>query len=433
MNIPIVSIIGRPNVGKSTLFNRIIRKHSAITDDRPGVTRDRNAAEFEWNGRSFMLVDTGGYIISSRDTMEKAVSEQCRLAIEEAEVILFLVDVKCGITDLDNDISRDLLKCGKPVVLSVCKVDRNRDENDVYEFYNLGLGKPLPVSGRTGRGTGDLLDAVTASLPPKEALTSEDTEFLKIAIIGRPNVGKSSIVNRITGKVSVLVTPAPGTTRDSIDIRLTYNGRDVIIVDTAGLKRVTKLKESLEYYSSLRTLRSISRCDVAVVVIDISEGLISYDKRLVNDVEEAGKGLIIAANKWDLVLKNHKTMKQTETGIRDQLQDKAVYPIVFTSAITGQRVRKLVDVAIRIDEQRRFRVQTSELNQFIKMLVLPPGSSNIKIFYVTQYGINPPSFVFFINNVRKVKDNMIRYVEGQIRKQFGFEGTPIKLSFKKRE
>ena len=433
MNIPIVSIIGRPNVGKSTLFNRIIRKHSAITDDRPGVTRDRNAAEFEWNGRSFMLVDTGGYIISSRDTMEKAVSEQCRLAIEEADVILFLVDVKCGITDLDNDIRRDLLKCGKPVVLSVCKVDRNRDENDVYEFYNLGLGKPLPVSGRTGRGTGDLLDAVTASLPPKEDLTSEDTEFLKIAIIGRPNVGKSSIVNRITGKVSVLVTPAPGTTRDSIDIRLTYNGRDVIIVDTAGLKRVTKLKESLEYYSSLRTLRSISRCDVAVVVIDISEGLISYDKRLVNDVEEAGKGLIIAANKWDLVPKNHTTMKQMETRIRDQLQDKAVYPIVFTSAITGQRVRKLVDVAIRIDEQRRFRVQTSELNQFIKMLVLPPGSSDIKIFYVTQYGINPPSFVFFINNVRKVKDNMIRYVEGQLRKQFGFEGTPIKLSFKKRE
>jgi GTPase len=432
MYTPIVAIIGRPNVGKSTLFNRIIRKPLAITDGRPGVTRDRNAVDFEWNGRKFMLVDTGGYVASSTDFMEQAVSEQSRLAVEEADAILFVVDVKTGITDLDSDISHILLKSGKPVVLSVTKVDRRRDESDIYEFYNLGIGEPFPVSGLTGHGTGDLLDEITASLPSEKNENKDDSELLKIALIGRPNVGKSSIVNSLSGGNNVLVTDVPGTTRDSTDTRLTVNGREIVLVDTAGLKPVVKLKESLEYYSSLRTLRSLGRCDIAVVVIDISEGLISYDKRLINDVIDAGKGLIISANKWDLVTKDTMTMKRHETLIFDELPDKINYPIIFTSALTGKRVPKIIDVAIEIDERRKYRIQTSELNSFIENLPITPGTSNLTIFYATQYDITPPSFIFFVNDIRKVKGNFIRFLEKQLRKEFDFEGTPIRLSFKRR-
>ena len=432
MDIPIVAIIGKPNVGKSTLFNRIIRKQLAITDVTPGVTRDRNYSEFEWNGRNFMLVDTGGYVISSKDTMERAVSEQSRLAIVEADVILFLIDVKSGITDIDASIRDELAKSGKPVILGVNKVDKTSDEYDVYEFYKLGLGDPYPLSAIKGRGTGDLLDAIVESLPSERTKT-EYAEALKIALIGRPNVGKSSIVNILTGKNSVLVTDIPGTTRDSTDTHITVNGRHIIIVDTAGMKRVTRLKESLEYYSSLRTLRSLSRCDVAVVVIDINEGLTSYDKRLIDDVTNAGKGLIIAANKWDLIIKDTKTMKQTETRICDELPDKTPYPIVFTSALTGQRVRKLIESAERIGERREFRVQTAELNRFVEKLSLPPGSSDDTLYYATQYDVNPPSFVFFVNDVRYVKENLIKYIKRCLRKQFDFEGTPIKVSFKRRK
>jgi len=432
MPIPTVAIIGRPNVGKSMLFNRILRKPLAITDDRPGVTRDRNAVEFEWNARRFMLVDTGGFVISGGDSMERAVSEQSRMAMESADVVLFLVDVKSGITDLDGDIARHLKKSGKPVVLGVNKVDYNRDEIDMYEFYNLGIGEPFPVSGKTGRGTGDILDEIVAALPPEDAGEPCDSDAVRIALIGRPNVGKSSIVNRLTGGNTVLVTETPGTTRDSIDTRLTVNGRSVVLVDTAGLKRVTKLKESLEYYSSLRTLHSLSRCDVAVVVIDIHEGLTSYDKRLINDVTEEGKGLVIAANKWDLVPKDHMTMKSYETEIYDELPDKSRYPIVFTSALTGKRIPKLIETAIEIDERRKRRVRTSELNRFVETLPHPPGSGDVTIFYATQYDVSPPSFVFFVNDARKVKDNFMRFVESRIHEQFGFEGTPIKLSFRNR-
>ncbi len=433
MGIPIVAIIGRPNVGKSTLFNRIIRRPHAIVDERPGVTRDRNAVEFEWNGRTFLLVDTGGFVVTSSDHMEQAVSEQSRIAVEEADLVLFLVDVKSGITDYDESVSKVLLKIGKPVILGVNKVDSNRDESDIYEFYNLGIGDPYPVSGKTGRGTGDLLDMIVEKLPLHSRGAKETGSSLRIALLGRPNVGKSSIINCLTGKDSVLVTETPGTTRDSTDTYLRFNGRDLIIVDTAGLKRITKLKESLEYYSSLRTLRSLSRCDVAVIVIDINEGLSSYDKSLVDDVEKAGKGLLIAANKWDLITRDYTTMKKFETEIRDRLPDKAPYPIVFTSALTSQRVRKILDVAVKIDTARKFRVPTAELNSFIEALRLPPTAGDISILYGTQHGIEPPSFVFFVNNVKKIKDNVVRYVEHRLRKEYGFEGTPIKLSFKRRK
>lgn len=432
MAIPIVAIIGRPNVGKSTLFNRIIRKPLAITDDHPGVTRDRNPVDFEWNGRRFMLVDTGGFVISSTDIMIQAVSEQSRLAVDESHVVLFLVDVKSGITDLDSDIARFLVRSGKPVILGVNKVDGQRDVYDMYDFYKLGLGELYPVSGKTGRGTGDILDAIVSQLPSESGEEPDDSDTLKIAFIGRPNVGKSSIVNSLTGKNNVLVTNVPGTTRDSTDTRLLIGEQTIILVDTAGLKKVTRLKESLEYYSSLRTHRSLSRCDIAVIVIDISEGLTSYDKRLVNDVTEAGKGLIIAANKWDLVSKDHMTMKRYETQIIEELPDKTAFPIIFTSALSGKRVHKIIDVALKIDEKRRYRIQTAELNRFVETLSLPPGSSDLSVYYATQYAVNPPSFVFFVNDIRRVRENFTRYLENRLRSQFGLEGTPIILTFKKR-
>jgi GTPase len=431
MSIPIVSIIGRPNVGKSTLFNRLIHRPVAITHDQPGVTRDRNSYEFEWNGRAFMLVDTGGFVAYSKDEMEKAVTEQCLLAMEEADVVLFLVDVKSGITDMEEAIRDALVRSGKPMILGVTKVDRNRDEADIYGFYNLGLGDPHPVSGTTGRGTGDLLDAIVDLLPPEEEGNHEPEDTLKIAVIGRPNVGKSSLVNALVGKKAVVVSSIPGTTRDSTDTHLTYGERKVILVDTAGLKKVTRLKESLDYYSSLRSLRSLSRCDIAVVVIDISEGMTSYDKSLVDDAEKAGKGIIIAANKWDLVEKETLTLKHTEEEIRSALPDKEGYAVIFISAKTGQRVRKILELADSIDKARKLRIPTAELNRFFETLPIPPGAGEISIKYGVQHSIEPPSFVIFVSDPLKVKENFTKYTERSIRKTFGFAGTPIKLVFKR--
>ncbi|MCE5251205.1 ribosome biogenesis GTPase Der [bacterium] len=432
MAIPVIAIIGRPNVGKSTLFNRILRRQVAIVDDTPGVTRDRNSYEFEWNGKKFMLVDTGGFIISSKDTMEQAVSEQSLLAIEESDVVLFLVDVNGGITDFDRAICEVLFRSGKPVILGVNKVDSNRQAYDIYEFYSLGIGDPYPVSGKTGRGTGDLLDAVIEKLPVNDKDWNDLVSPLRIAIIGRPNVGKSSIVNCLTGKKSVLVTDIPGTTRDSTDTHIKYRGRDIILVDTAGLKRVTKLKESLEYYSSLRTLRSLSRCDIAAVVLDISEGLLSYDKNLIDDVDKSGKGMIMVANKWDLVEKDHMTMKKIEAEIRNSLPDKDAFKMIFTSALTTQRVFNIIDNAIQIQDARTLRISTAEINRFTETFRFPPSAGDVSILYGTQYGIEPPSFVFFVSDVRKMKEHVTRYVERSLRKEYGFEGTPIKVTFKQR-
>jgi len=433
MDLPVVTIIGRPNVGKSTLFNRIIRKPLAITDDRPGVTRDRNAHEFEWNGRSFLLVDTGGYVISSKDFMEQAVSEQSRLALEDSDVVLFIADVKTGITDLDSDIAKLILKSGKPVVLGIAKVDNNRTESEIYGFYNLGLGEPMPISGKTGRGSGDLLDCIVELLPTEEEFErDEEDTAVRIALIGRPNVGKSSIVNSITGTNTVLVTDIAGTTRDAIDTRVTVSGQEIVLIDTAGLKRATKLKESLEYYSSLRTLRTLDRCDVAIIVIDIDDGLTSYEKRLISDVESAGKGLVLAANKWDLIEKDTNTLKKYQTEIFDEIPDKAVYPVVFISAKHGQRVKKLIDKALEVNEVRNNRVQTSALNRFVEDLPRPPGSGDIIIYYATQYDVAPPSFAFIVNDDRRVKENFIRFVEGRLRSKFNIMGTPVNISFKRR-
>ncbi len=429
MNLPIVAIIGRPNVGKSTLFNRLIGKPFAISHDTPGVTRDRNSVAFEWNRHAYMLVDTGGFVASSKDMMELAVTEQSRIAIEEADVLLFLVDSKSGITDFDLHIRDEIVRSKKPFILAVNKVDRNSDEPDIYEFYNLGAGDPHPVSGLTGRGSGDLLDEINTLLPETDEAPEEEDETLRIALIGRPNVGKSSIVNALTGKNSVIVTNVPGTTRDSTDTYLEYNGRRIVLVDTAGLKRVTKLKESLEYYSYLRTQKSLSRSDVAVVVIDISQGLTSYDKNLIDDVANSGSGMIIAANKWDLIEKETMTMKRTTEKIFDEIPDKRHYPIMFTSALTGKRVPKLLDTAIQVDNARKYRIPTAEFNEFIEHLPIPPGAPDVSILYGTQYTIEPPSFKIFVKDKKAVKGNFARYLDKNIRERFGFTGTPLKISF----
>jgi len=433
MKIPVVAIIGRPNVGKSTLFNRIIHKPLAITDERPGVTRDRNTVEFEWNTQSFMLVDTGGFVISSHDQMEQAVTEQSRIAIEEADVILFLVDVQTGITDMEYRIRDEIIKSGKPVVLTVNKIDRGRDEYDIYEFYNLGLGEPFPVSGKTGRGTGDLLDEVVMLLPRSGTEKGIPEPALRIAFIGRPNVGKSSLVNVIVGYQRALVTDIPGTTRDSTDTYFRYQNRDIVIVDTAGLKRVTKLKESIEYYCYLRTQTSMARCDVAVVVLDISQGMTTYDKALVDDVVSSGKSLIIAANKWDLVPKDHRTMKEVKTEIYSELPDKTFCPTLFTSALTGKRAMTIIETAFLLGDARKLRIQTSELNTFFETLLIPPGAGYFNILYGTQEAVEPPSFVVFVNDHREVKDNFVRFLEKTIREKYGFPGTPIKISIRSRK
>lgn len=432
MRLPIVAIIGRPNVGKSTLFNRIIRKPLAITDDRPGVTRDRNAVEFEWNGRPFMLVDTGGYVVGSDDTMEQAVAEQSRIAINEADVIILLVDVKSGITDFDSNVKTEILKSKKPFILTVNKVDSVHSENDVFEFYNLGVGTPMSVSGRTGRGTGDLLDEIVKLLPEEEPLDERETP-VRIALMGRPNVGKSSLVNSLVGENRVIVSDTPGTTRDTTDTFLEYQGKEIILVDTAGLKRLTKLHESLEYYSYLRTQTGIARCDVAVAVIDAVDGLTSYEKNIIDDVVQKGKGLIIVVNKWDLIEKDDKTMKEFEQTINDELPDKSYYPIIFTSALTGKRVSKILEMAIKIHESRKLRVRTAELNKFFEKLPIPPGAGDFSILYGTQHSIEPPSFAVFVSDKRSIKENFIRYLEKNLRKEFEFVGTPIEITFKGRE
>ncbi|MFC1490186.1 ribosome biogenesis GTPase Der [Candidatus Latescibacterota bacterium] len=429
MSLPIVAIVGRPNVGKSTLFNRLIGKPFAISHSTSGVTRDRNSVAFEWSNCAYMLVDTGGFIATSKDQMELAVTEQSRIAIEESDVLLFLVDVKSGITDYDLHIRDEILRSKKPYILGVNKVDRNVDEGDIYEFYNLGTGEPHPISGQTGRGSGDLLDEINKLLPRAIPGSDDEDTSLKVALIGRPNVGKSSIVNSITGKKSVIVTDIPGTTRDSTDTYLDFNGREVILVDTAGLKRVTKLKESLEYYSYLRTQKSLTRCDVAIVVIDIAQGLTSYDKNLIDDVTRSESGMIIIANKWDLIEKETMTMKKMTEEIFDQLPDKSNYPIIFTSAITGKRIPKLLETAIQVDEARKYRIPTAAFNDFIENLPIPPSSSDISILYGTQYDVEPPSFKIFVKDKKEVKNNFVRYLERSIREKFGFLGTPLRITF----
>jgi GTP-binding protein len=430
----LVAIVGRPNVGKSTLFNRIIEERHAIVEGEPGVTRDRLYARAEWGGKHFDIVDTGGIVPQSDDVFEKAIREQAMLAIEEADVILFAVDGRDGITPVDETIASMLRSGKKPVVLVVNKCDNAISDMNSAEFYALGLGDPFPISALNGRSTGDFLDAVIEHLD--QGSDQEDTR-LKIAIVGRPNVGKSSLTNALLGKDRMVVTPVAGTTRDAIDSVLTYYGEQVVLIDTAGLRRRSQIKESVELYSTMRTSRAIDRCDVAVVVIDAVQGLEAQDKRIISEVEQARKGIIIALNKWDLIEKDTKTADMFMQKIRDELRTLDYVPIITISAVTKQRITKLVEMAKQIQARRCVRIPTHELNEeLIAMLERTPPPSvkgrDLRINYVTQVSTEPPLFAFFLNFPELLPEAYKRFIERQLRNIHDLEGVPISFVFRKK-
>ena len=431
----LVAIVGRPNVGKSTLFNRIIGQRDAIVHDTPGVTRDRHYAEAEWAGKVFSLVDTGGYVPESEDVLEAAIREQAEVAIREADAVLFVVDGETGPMPTDLEIAAVLRKAGKKVILVVNKIDNEKRETSLAEFYKLGIGEPLAVSALIGRTVGDLLDAVTAGFDGSK--TQETDPRLKIAIIGKPNVGKSSLVNALLQQDRNIVTDIPGTTRDPIDAVLKYHGEEIVLVDTAGLRKKSRIKESVEFYSTLRALKSIERCDVAVVLIDAKQGLEHQDLRIIESAIERTRPVVIAVNKWDLIEKDSTTARTLEKALKEKLRVYDYIPVIFLSALKGQRIYKLMELVKSVDAGQNRRITTSELNDLMgeDIRAFPPQSrtgKEIKINYVTQVRSKPPVFAFFCNEPKLVDENYRRYLENKIRSHFTFSGVPIVLSFKRK-
>lgn len=436
MKLPLVAIVGRPNVGKSTLFNRIVGKREAIVDDASGVTRDRNYAESDWAGKKFRLIDTGGYVPDSKDLFETAIREQVEVAILEADVILFLTDVRDGVNPMDFNIADMLRSSGKKFFLLVNKVDSENFETAASEFYTLGVDMVYDISALVGRKLGDLLDIITENFP---AFNDEEKDTrLKIAIVGRPNVGKSSLTNALLGYDRSIVTEIPGTTRDSLDSVLKYYGEEIVLIDTAGLRKKKKVQESIEYFSNIRTLKAIGECDVAVVMIDVNYGLEKQDQKIIDEVVRWRKGLIIAVNKWDLLEKETNTARDFENNIREKMGSIDYAPVMFISALTKQRIYKLIDLCKKIQVERKRKIPTSELNDTIlpEIEKNPPPATHtgreVKIKYITQAGEYYPIFIFFCNYPKQVADHYKRWLEKLMRKKFGFEGTPITLSFKQK-
>ncbi len=433
-NAPIVAIVGRPNVGKSTLFNRIIKRRDAIVHDAPGVTRDRHYATTDWAGYPFVLIDTGGYLPHARDVMEVAIKEQVEIAIEEADLLLFVVDRSTGITDVDAAIAEKIKRANKPTLLLVNKVDNEQQEADAYEFYALGLGDPLFVSAIQGRGIGDMLDVLITHLPVYSTRT-EGTEGIYLAIIGKENVGKSSFVNTLVGKDRVIVTPIPGTTRDPIDTPIQFQKRRIILIDTAGLKRRSRVKENVLFYSQLRTLRSIEQADVVMYFVDATIGITRQDLQTIADTLGARKPLVLVINKWDLIPKTDKTLQEWETDIRQRLGTLNYIPIIFTSVTQKKRIFRLMEEAVALYERYHQRIKTSELNEVLLPLIRensPPApfGKEIKINYVTQVQVAPPVFAFFGNHPELIPENYRRFLEKKIREHWDFLGIPIILSFR---
>lgn len=431
----LVAIVGRPNVGKSTLFNRIIGARSAIVDDMPGVTRDRNYADAEWAGKQFTLIDTGGYVPESEDVFETAIREQARIAIEEADIVLFVVDALGGLIPSDYEIADILRKSQKKVVLIANKVDSEGRESSVGEFFKLGLGEPVSTSALVGRKIGDMLDIVTSEIRTNDA--GQVDPRLKIAIVGKPNVGKSSFVNALLQENRHIVTDIPGTTRDPIDAVLRYYGEEFLLIDTAGLRKKSKIKESVEFYSTIRTLKSIERCDVAVILVDAKGGLEHQDLRIISTALERNRGVILALNKWDLVEKDETTAKACERAIREKLRIYDYLPVIFISALTKQRVFKVLEMVKAVDAEQNKRIPTNELNEALgpDIAAFPPRSRSgkeIKIKYITQVKTKPPVFAFFCNEPKLVEDGYRRYLENRIRLHYPFTGVPIVLSFKQK-
>ena len=436
MSLPIVTIVGRANVGKSTLFNRIIGRRKAIVDDKPGVTRDRNFSEADWCGQSFLLVDTGGYFPKSQNIIEKAVKEQVEIAIEESDLIVFLVDSKTGVTTIDEELARILKNADRDVILAVNKVDDSNDECEVGQFYKLGLGDPQPVSAMIGRKTGDFLDLVITKLAKRPVIDNDDNA-IRLAVIGKENVGKSSFVNTILKKERQIVTEIPGTTRDSIDASFRYKKQDYIIIDTAGLKKRTKIKENILFYSNLRTYRSIERCDVAMYLIDAQTGLTRQDVQVLMQAKKERKGIICVFNKWDLLEKDHRTMDEIKGDIIEKFGDLRFIPLIFTSVNEKQRLFKALDLATQVYNDRKKRITTSHLNDYFGPIFAktpPPATKGkeIKIKYVTQVKSNPPLFVFYSNHPNLIADHYKRFIENRLREKFGFIGVPLTLSFREK-
>lgn len=438
MSKPIVAIVGRPNVGKSTLFNVIAGDSIAIVKDTPGVTRDRIYVDCSWLNYNFTLIDTGGIEPDSSDVILSQMRDQAQIAIDTADVIIFLVDVRQGLTDADGKVADMLRRSQKPVVLCVNKVDSfKKMEADVYEFYNLGIGDPIPVSASNHQGVGDLLEAVSNHFK-KDGSESDDDDRPRIAIVGRPNVGKSSIVNRLVGEKRVIVSDIAGTTRDAIDTPLKRNGREYILIDTAGLRRKSKIHEDLERYSIIRTVTAVERADVVVMVIDAAEGVAEQDAKIAGIAHERGKGVIIAVNKWDAVEKDDKTIYKMTEKIKQTLAYMPYAEFVFISAKTGQRLDKLFELIDMIIENQSMRIATGVLNEILAEAVAmqqPPSDKGrrLKIFYMTQISVKPPTFVVFVNDKKLMHYSYTRYIENQIRNAFGFRGTPLRFIIRERK
>ena len=433
----IVSVVGRPNVGKSTLFNTIAGKQISIVQDTPGVTRDRIYAEGNWLNYYFTMVDTGGIEPISDDVLLKQMRSQAELAIETADVIIFVTDVKSGVVDADYEVAEMLRRSKKPIVLCVNKVDSiKKYGNDIYEFYQLGLGEPFPVSAANHLGLGDLLDEVVKHFP-KEGLEEEEDGTLKIALIGKPNVGKSSLTNKLLGENRVIVSDIAGTTRDAIDTEVTYNGTPYIFIDTAGLRRKGKVTEDIERYSVIRTVAAVDRADICIVLIDAVEGITDGDTRIAGIAHESGKGVIIAVNKWDLVEKNDKTMQEFTKQLKEKFAYMDYAEYLFISAETGQRIHKIYELVNMIHDNQVMRIKTGVLNEILARATAmkqPPSDKGkrLKLFYITQASVAPPTFVIFVNDRELMHFSYTRYIENQIRENFGFRGTPIRFIIRER-
>ena len=438
MSKPIVAIVGRPNVGKSTLFNALAGEMISIVKDTPGVTRDRIYAEVTWLNRDFTLIDTGGIEPDSRDIILSQMREQAQIAIDTADVIIFLTDVRQGLVDSDSKVADMLRRSGKPVVLVVNKVDSfEKFMPDVYEFYNLGIGDPMPISASSRLGIGDMLDEVTKHFPEGSGEEEED-ERPRIAIVGKPNVGKSSIINKLLGKNRVIVSDIAGTTRDAIDTAIKHNGKEYVFIDTAGLRRKNKIKEELERYSIIRTVTAVERADVVLMVIDATEGVTEQDAKIAGIAHERGKGVIIVVNKWDAIEKNDKTMNEFESQIRQTLAYMPYAEIMYVSAVTGQRLNRLYDMIDMVIENQTLRVATGVLNEIMAEAVAlqqPPSDKGkrLKLYYITQVSVKPPTFVIFVNDKELMHFSYTRYLENKIREAFGFRGTSLKFFIRERK
>ena len=438
MSKPVVAIVGRPNVGKSTLFNALAGEMISIVKDTPGVTRDRIYADVTWLDKEFTMIDTGGIEPDSKDIILSQMREQAQIAIDTADVIIFITDVKQGLVDADSKVVDMLRRSGKPVVLVVNKVDNfDKYMADVYEFYNLGIGDPVPISAASRLGLGDMLDIVAENFPEGSA-QAEDDDRPRVAIVGKPNVGKSSIINKLLGENRVIVSDIAGTTRDAIDTEILHNGKEYIFIDTAGLRRKNKIKEELERYSIIRTVTAVERADVVLMVIDATEGVTEQDAKIAGIAHERGKGVIIVVNKWDAIEKNDRTMREYESDIRQVLSYMPYAEIMYVSAATGQRLNRLYDMIDMVIENQTLRIATGVLNEIMTEAVAmqqPPSDKGkrLKLYYITQVAVKPPTFVIFVNDKELMHFSYTRYLENKIREAFGFRGTSLKFFIRERK